>query len=99
MAPKTKPDPRNVVGADVHARAASVLRSNENKRIHGAEAGTKLLDGVVQAIKEERSSNGRRLVYIEIEFTYGDGAMKKRRHCTTVKWLLVEPLLQRTSMF
>ena len=77
MAPKGEPDPRTIVGAEVHARAASVLRTLENKRIHGAEAGTKLLDGVVLSIKEERSSNGRRLVYIEIEFAYGDGAFKK----------------------
>ena len=53
MAPKAVPDPRTIVRAEVHARAASVLRPNENKQIHGTEAGSKLLDGVIRSIKEK----------------------------------------------
>ena len=53
MAPKGEPDPRTIVGAEVHARATSVRWTLENKRIHGAEAGTKHLDGVVSSVKEK----------------------------------------------
>ena len=84
---KPKEDLRLVVGAIVHARAASVLNANINKVVHGVEASRKMLTGVVQEVVIKTAANNARNKYLRILFTYANGEHKKEE---TLKLSLVQ---------
>ena len=78
MAPKSKDDQRLVIGAQVHARAASVFSTHkENQRVYGDNAASMLLTGIVQEIKREKSKSGRNLTYIRAIYSYAEGSLQK----------------------
>ena len=78
MAPKSKVDQRLVIGAQVHARAASVFSTHkENQRVHGDNAASILLTGIVQEVRKEKSRSGSNLTYIQAIYTYADDALQK----------------------
>lgn len=61
MAPQ---DPRLVIGAPVHAKAIHISNFSECARMYGSAAGTKMIDGRVTAVTQEKSGKDRRVTTV-----------------------------------
>ena len=67
-------------GDYVNARAASVFSNKkENEGIHGKLAYSIRLTGRVVKVPTQFASNGARLIYIEADYSFGDGKRSKQR--------------------
>ena len=65
MASKSEPDPRLVVGQQIHVRATSIFSSNHvRKRAIGVDYMTTMLTGVVQRVELAKSASGGKLTYL-----------------------------------